>query len=286
MKSQETPPLPTLKYLEDKLSGYPDLLFAVGFAMKAGQYMRAERDRAIYRLKPDGTRVTDVEQDINDVFLTEANELTNSLGDIIGEEGSSRVINGRVSWLIDPIDGTRQYTDSNTKKLNEKSRHSSIGIAKIDSGVLTTAVVMNPFRGELYYSDRKLGGAYLNSSHLELARLGLDQAEFNPDMRYNYTFYKGASFDRKRIRNLMENKPSGHIGSTLYQACMVARGLLAFSVFPGRSAHDIAPGALMVELSGGQVSDIEGAPLDWKRPNGAIYAVSRSVHETVVGSLR
>jgi fructose-1,6-bisphosphatase/inositol monophosphatase family enzyme len=41
---------------------------------------------------------------------------------------------------------------------------------------------------------------------------------------------------------------------------MVALGKSAFSVFPGNTAHDIAPAAILVAEANGRVTDVAGQP--------------------------
>lgn len=282
---ESVPPLPSPESLRVDLERYPDLSFAVQFALQAGGYMREGRESAEITIKPDGTRVTDVEWHINDSFVMRAIAHSGGLATILGEEGSSVIQGSRDRWIIDPVDGTRQYTEPSAKKLIDGRRHSSIGIAKFANGTLQTGVVFNPFREELYYADRDLGSSLVNGVRLDLTQNDIDHTQFDPSLPYNYTAYKGAPTDSEVLRNIMEYKPLGHVGSTLYQACLVARGVLAFSVFPGRNVHDIAPGALVVELAAGHVSDTSGGAIDWGAPNGAVYAVSSSVQNAVVTGL-
>ncbi len=61
--------------------------------------------------------------------------------------------------------------------------------------------------------------------------------------------------------------------SAIYQGCMVASGKSAFSIFPGRTAHDIAPAAILVAEAGGKVTDIDGEPHDFRSAlHGAVFS--------------
>lgn len=284
--SKISPKLPSLESFHAGLTHYPDLIFAIDFVFRAGEYLREQRTSAKQYTKPNGTRVTDVEIDINNDFIDEATRHSGSQTTVIGEEASTVLQSYNDAWVIDPTDGTSEYLEK-TKKLTDYNRHSSIGVAKFADGLLRTAIIYNPFRRELYYADRSLGGAYLNGVKLNLGDNDLNLTQFDPKLAYNYTAFKNSLVDTKKaMGNMMENKRSSYVGSTLYQACLVAKGAIAFSVFPGSSIHDIAPAALVVELARGQVSDTMGCPVDWNAPKGAVYSISPQVHSGVIQGLK
>jgi 3'(2'), 5'-bisphosphate nucleotidase len=58
----------------------------------------------------------------------------------------------------------------------------------------------------------------------------------------------------------------------------------------GQLTQDHAPGSLLVELAGGKVSDIYGAPLDFGRgrtlKSKGIVACEKSVHSRVISAVR
>lgn len=228
----------------------PDLSFAVGFVLRYGRYIKQRQQHAVYKNKVDGTRVTDVDHFVNESFISEVIGYSQGKDSVVGEEESFAVKDSMGVWIIDPIDGTRQYTEPNTKKMPENARNSTIGVAKLTQGILTTAAIANPFSGEIYYADKALAGSFKNGLLLNLGKTGLADVEFDSNLAYNYTYFSGGLVDTRSVGRFMQKKPEGHIGSTLYQACMVADGRIAFSVFPGRNLHDIAPAALVVELAG------------------------------------
>jgi myo-inositol-1(or 4)-monophosphatase len=182
-----------------------------------------------------------------------------------------------VVWVIDPVDGTGEYIDA---QLADSDRTSCVGIAMFKGGVLRLSVVHNPFRNELFVADRALGTASLNGERLDLTRLAHE--ELGRGAAYDYCYWDGAPIDARFFEAVIGVSPLGSY-SAINQACDVARGKSAFAIFPGNTIHDIAPGALLVELAGGVVSDTRGMPLQWDNLGaGAVYAVNPNILASVI----
>jgi myo-inositol-1(or 4)-monophosphatase len=258
-----------------------DLTFAINFAQTAGRYMVEARERALVSDKLDRTVVTDVDKAINRWLIEAVRARSDGRASVIGEEESARIEGSEEEWVIDPVDGTGEYVD---QSLSDSERTSCVGIAKFERGRLQFSVVFNPFRDELFVADRGLGGAFLNGEPLNLRQTDAGIVPFAPGLPYDFSYWEGAAIDARSLEYVMDRPPIDSY-SCIYQACMVAKGESAFSVFPGNTIHDIAPSALLVELSGGTVSGVDGQPLDWRNLNGAVFSVNQDVHDGVIAHL-
>lgn len=271
----------TLTPLEAFPNPSDDLLFTVNFVMGAGNYMYDAREAALASEKLDRTVVTDVDETINRRYIQAVRARSGGADSVLGEEQSARVEGSNKVWIVDPVDGTGEYVKTD---LTDDERTSCVGAAMLQAGQLQLAAVYNPFRKEFFVADRDQDAAFLNSERLDLTRTAVGQLALGPDMPYDFCHWEGATTDARFFEALIGVPPIGSY-SAINQACDVARGRSAFAVFPGDTIHDIAPSALMVELAGGVVSDVDGEPLDWQNLNGAVYAANSRIHARVIQEL-
>jgi myo-inositol-1(or 4)-monophosphatase len=242
-----------------------DMKFAIKFAQHAGKRMREMRLGVRVKLKLDRTEVTNADTAINQEFIEAVSRRSRGKDSVRGEEASRQAGQERV-WVIDPIDGTGEYTDP---KVPSGRRTSCVGIALFVRGGLKLAVVYNPFRDELFTVGAD-GPAQLNGR--PLGRIGMP---CKPGAPYDYCHWDGAAFDLRGLERPL-GKPLG-VYSAIYQVCMVAASRSSFAAFPGNTIHDIAPGALMVARLGGIVTDFSGRPLRWNDLRyGVLYATPNS----------
>jgi myo-inositol-1(or 4)-monophosphatase len=255
-----------------------ELQFGLSFAAEVGHYMKEQRETTKRRKKLDGTDVTDVDEAINKEFERRVAIFSNGKASVKGEE-SSRPIDGSSDvWIIDPVDGTGKYIDDT---LVDAQRTSCVGIALFKNGRPQLSVVCNPFRDELFYADKDLGGAYLNRRRLDLSKIQPYMLAKNTP--FDYCHWDDAEIDARFFEDMLGRPPIGDY-SAIYQACRVAKGESAFAVFPGNTIHDIAPAAILVEAAGGWVSDARGNPLT-DNSQGAVYSNNKYLHQDVIRAL-
>jgi myo-inositol-1(or 4)-monophosphatase len=252
-----------------------DLDFAVDFARIAGLDLRNHRQTTARRRKPDGTSVTDIEEEVNTNFILAVRARENIRASVRGEERSSLVRGASRVWTIDPNDGTGEYINDSVP---DEKRTSCIGISLFENGKLKLSVVHNPFRNELFTAASDSVALIDRRHRIVCRRRGL-----GPETTYDYCHWSGARFDVRGLRSHF-GEPIGCY-SAIYQACMVADGRSDFAIFPGDTIHDIAPGALLVEKAGGRVTDLSGAPLDWDDLSRGVLFANPQVHYAVLRTL-
>jgi 3'(2'), 5'-bisphosphate nucleotidase len=128
----------------------PGLLEAVeALAREAGEailgYYRS--DLAIDR-KDDHSPVTDADRDADAIIAAGLRRLTPEIPVITEEEVAEGLAPTRIGtrfWLVDPLDGTREF-------INHRDEF-TVNIALIDNGAPVLGVVGVPARGLLYASD-------------------------------------------------------------------------------------------------------------------------------------
>src|SRR2546428_3867050 len=116
-------------------------------------------------LKPDATPVTQADREAERTIVASLGRAFPDYG-VLGEEfGASGNVSTR--WIIDPIDGTKNFV--------RRIPIWATLIALEERGEITLGVIHNPVTGELY-TARRGGGAFLNGERI----LILDRGELGP----------------------------------------------------------------------------------------------------------
>ncbi len=131
----------------------------VAVAGRAGSVIMDHHGRASARLKADRSPVTDADEAAEALIVAALERLTPDIP-VIAEEmmaGKSPVTEaGTRFWLVDPLDGTREFLGGNGEF--------TVNIALVEERRVTLAVVGAPARDLIYASDgtrswcRKAGG--------------------------------------------------------------------------------------------------------------------------------
>jgi 3'(2'), 5'-bisphosphate nucleotidase len=153
-------------------------------------------------------------------------------------------------WLIDPLDGTKEFVNRNGEF--------TVNIALIEHGRPVLGIVHVPVQGKTYVGCEGLG-AELRSDEQAPAPIRVSAACENPARVVGSRSHRGASLDTF-IRNLgdCELVP---MGSSL-KFCVVAEG--GADVYPRlgpTSEWDTAAAQAVVEQAGGSVVTLDGKPM-------------------------
>lgn len=154
-------------------------------------------------------------------------------------------------WIVDPIDGTTNYVHG--------FPFFSISIALAYRGQVIVGVIYDPSRDELFLAERGKG-AYVHGRKMQVSaeaslKDSLVATGFPSDpmqaLPRNMEQLRGMA---PRVRNIRSS------GSAALHLAYVAAGRLSGFWEIGLNAWDIAAGALLVEESGGRVTDAAGEP--------------------------
>ena len=191
---------------------------------------------------------SEVDSDAEKVIIKELRRAYPDYG-FVGEESGAQ-INGRYTFVIDPLDGTSNYLRG--------FPHYCVSIALVDNGEPTDAVIFDPLRNELFTASRG-GGAVLNDKKIRVAdRKDLGGTVvctgFPPRERAR------ASAQLKCLDSLLvQAEDVRRTGSAALDLAYVACGRLDAYFEAGVKAWDIAAGVLLVREAGGKVCDFRGA---------------------------
>jgi myo-inositol-1(or 4)-monophosphatase len=173
---------------------------------------------------------------------------------VLGEEGGHQPARGgrkaRLTWVIDPLDGTSNYLRG--------IPHWCVSIALVDNGEPLHGVVFDPLRNELFVASRG-SGAVLDDRRLRVAeRRDLAGAllctGFPPRERAR------AKPQLDCLNALLEQAEDvRRTGSAALDLAYVACGRFDGYFEAGVQPWDIAAGVLLVREAGGRVCDFRGA---------------------------
>lgn len=153
-----------------------------------------------------------------------------------------------VAWVIDPIDGTRNFCRS--VPLFASS------VAAMADGRPLAGAVFDPVRGEMFSAGAG-AGAWLGDSQLSsLATARPDAGERDPVVAIpSHHSRKTAA----RVQAIIEHCVIRNLGCTTLHMAWVAAGRLDAALMNNCKLWDIAAGWVIVREAGGIASDLAGA---------------------------
>jgi len=179
-------------------------------------------------------------------------------------------------WIIDPLDGTNNYS--------RKIPQFCISIAYAESGQILAGVVFDPMRSELYHAIRHQG-AFMNDQSIRVS----ETRELNQGIVGTGFYYDRDVMMAKTLNGMHDLFRSGicgirRMGSAALDLCWVACGRYDAFFEYELSPWDFAAGGLIVHEAGGRISDRFGCPFSLK--SQGIVAGNPSLHDQVLEIVR
>ena len=239
---------------------------AIHAAKAAGQIAKKYFQKGVkVEKKADNTPVTKADRECEEKII---GILKRQFPDysILGEETGFTDNNSDCKWIIDPIDGTKEFI------AGLPFFGTLIGLEK--KGKIVSGVAYLPLVNKLAFAE--IGkGAYINSERIKVSKK--DKLE-NSLVMYGSmrTFFK-KDFG-KRILDIIKIARSKSIGSA-YGDILVAQGIADASVEAVAYPWDIAALKIIIEEAGGKVTDFKG---DGIIDGGYSIMSNGSVHGKIV----
>lgn len=159
-------------------------------------------------------------------------------------------------WLIDPLDGTREFISGSTEF--------TLNVALIEQGQVVLGIVGLPAQGLYYYGGRGKG-AWCFDQHSQQHRPILSTAAPQPE-RWVISRRHGSIAQERLIQAIQHrfgHYTLAHAGSSL-KFCLVAEGQAdCYPRLAPTSQWDTAAAQGILEGAGGNVRTLDGQPLDY-----------------------
>lgn len=193
----------------------------------------------------------------------------------LGEETgwSSEAAEGQVVWIIDPIDGTTNFSKGNIYYCI------SVACGVIQGGRFQPqrVAIYHPGTGDLYCAARG-AGATVNGQAMQVSA-GSEPRRWS--VTTGFSSNKGESLSGViRCIEIMQNRILGVRinGAAALDLALTARGVCNGFFESRLSAWDMAAGALLVEEAGGMVVNYEGQPFDVLKDKHIVAGPAHVVH--------
>ena len=222
-----------------------ELEVAAGAARKAAEIALRWQPDIVAETKPDNSPVTQADRECE---RTIARILSDAFPDdgVLGEEGARSESRSRRRWIIDPIDGTRDYVRGNPLWANL--------IALEAEGDVVVGVVNLPVLGKFYSASRG-GGAHLDASRIQASSKTFVEESV---LCVNGYDKMAKSPFRANLLDWMERFWAVRGLGGAADAMMVASGQAEVWIEPVASPWDFAPLKVILEEAGARYLNIDG----------------------------
>jgi myo-inositol-1(or 4)-monophosphatase len=246
--------------------------FVCDLARRAGELQLSRYDDP-GKISEKGPKdiVTEVDLLCEDLMVSAIRERYPEDAILSEEQGGEISTTGR-TWLLDPVDGTANYTRGNPLFC--------ACVSIMEGDTVTHAAVSAPRIGDLYHAS--MGhGAYRDSSGARVplrvsSTEKLEYAFFGADL----AFSKGEAGVQSVLSASWQFRALGSAG---VRGAWLAAGYLDVSIGTRNTAWDYAPTALLVAEAGGRVTDLSGGL--WTHASDGLVATNGLLHAEVLETL-
>ena len=163
---------------------------------------------------------------------------------VLGEESGAHAGTAEYRWVIDPLDGTNNYSQGLPVF--------TVSIGLQYRGETLLGVVYAPYLNELYTAIRGKG-AFLNNVPIHVSdKTELDRSVLATGFPYDKGIHPVNNIDNLS-RILPHLRGIRRMGSAAYDLCGVAAGVLDGYWELGLKLWDVCAGVLVVQVAGGHV---------------------------------
>ncbi|MCE5315207.1 MAG: inositol monophosphatase family protein [Armatimonadota bacterium] len=184
----------------------------------------------------------------------------------IGDGNSGRV------WIIDPLDGTRNYM------MGIPLFCVSIGLAIDGSPIMGT--IYDAIHDEMFFAERGKG-AFMNGDPISVCR-----EESLEDSLVSVSWVRrkvdGQAFVEYVEQISRDTSYFRRFGSAALVMAYIASGRIHAYMQGGLNPWDVAAGVIIIEEAGGVVTDFHGRPIDLRNQDIEILTANPALHSMLL----
>ena len=204
----------------------------------------------VIETKPDSTPVTDADKAVESAIRAEISK-ARSTDLVVGEEfGSPDSLAGKYYWVIDPIDGTKNYLRG------VPTWATLIGLIN-PAGQVVVGVVSAPALARRWWAAKDLGAkTQFNSG--EISTIKVSKVSKLNDASISYSDLIGWGERKAKFIALQEKvwRTRGH--GDFWSHMLVAEGAADIAIEPSLSLWDMAALDVIVREAGGKFTNLDG----------------------------
>jgi histidinol-phosphatase len=255
----------------------PDLALALALADRADRITLDRAGAADLRVdrKPDRSPVTDADLAVEDAIRT-------VLGDqrpadaVLGEERGGTSADAERCWLLDPIDGTKNF-------LRGVPVWATL-IALVEQGRPVVGVISAPALRRRWWAATGAGAHTLDAHGI--GRTITVSAVRELADAYVSTTHLGSWVEhrsRQSYLSLVDATWENRAFGDFWQHCLVAEGAIDLAAEPVVNPWDVAAVQVLVEQAGGRFTDLDGVP---RYDGGTALSSNGLLHNAALRCLR
>ncbi|WP_435054270.1 histidinol-phosphatase [Nonomuraea angiospora] len=258
------------------VQGYNDDLRLAHVMADAADDLTMRRFKAVdlkVDTKPDLTPVSDADRTVEEAIrgtLRRARPRDAVVGEEFGKTGW-----GARSWIIDPIDGTKNYVRGVPVWATL--------IALMEYGRVVVGLVSAPALGRRWWAATE-GGAWTGKSLTKASRMQVSSVSRLEDASFSYSSFGGWEKTGKLDNFLDLSRACWRTRAygDFWSHMMVAEGSVDLSAEPELSPWDMAALTVIVEEAGGKWTDVSGVK---GLEGGSLVCTNGILHTEVIDRL-
>jgi myo-inositol-1(or 4)-monophosphatase len=250
--------------------------FIRDLARRTGELQLSRYERpGVIREKAPKDLVTEVDFLCEEFMINEIRERYPEDA-ILSEERGGEISPTDRTWLLDPVDGTANFSRANPIFC--------ACVSVVEGDEVKHAAVAAPRLGDVYHAS--LGGGAFRDSGGETYPLHVGKTEKLDDAFVGADVSFLTSDDDPRKNGILEVFRScwqlRSLGSAGVRGAWLAAGYLDVSIGTRNTVWDYAPTALLVPEAGGLATDLSGNPWTYDS-DGLLATNNRALHEEILG---
>ena len=202
--------------------------------------------------------VTKTDKRVEKILIEELEKSKKNYSFITEETGIINRSDKDNFWIIDPIDGTTNFLHG--------IPHFAISIALKNKNEITTGLIFDPIKNEMFYAEKNIGSFFNNRRIRVSKKTELEDCLFA-------TNHEGVAHSKLNLR---------YTGCAALDLAYVANGRFDGYFHNNINIWDIAAGVLIVNEAGGKVNDIN--KFDINSIN--IRASNNNIHSKMLENLK